>query len=157
SHVEEQAGLLRRQYFSLMKKWIARYATCGLGCSRRAAASLFGADWQGDSRWKLFFCGIDLAPFECGSDRDTVRAGLNIPRDAFVVGHVGRFSYQKNHRFLIDIGAEMARQVPRSRLMLIGDGPFRPEIEQRVGAAGLGDCTMFVGLRNDVPRLMMSA
>jgi glycosyltransferase involved in cell wall biosynthesis len=154
---EQQAGLLRRQYLSLMKTWIARHATVGLGCSRRAAASLFGADWQSDPRWKLFFCGIDLAPFERGSECDAVRDKLKFPRDAFIVGHVGRFSYQKNHRFLIDIGAELARQVPETRLLLIGDGPLRSEIEQQANAAGLAERIVFAGLRNDVPRLMTSA
>ncbi len=154
---EQQAGMFRRQYLSLMKKWIARHGTAGLGCSRRAATSLFGVDWQSDSRWKLFYCGIDLAPFERASERDVVRAEFGLPRDAFVVGHVGRFSYQKNHRFVVDIAAELARRLPEARLLLIGDGPLRPEIEAQARAAGLQDKVLFAGLRNDVPRLMMNA
>ncbi len=154
SHLDRQASLLRRRYLALMKHWIHRHATAGLGCSRRAAGCLFGADWQRDPRWKLFYCGIDLSPFLTGNDRDSVRGELHIPRDAFLAGHVGRFDYPKNHRFLVEIIQAAVRLRPQMRLLLIGDGPLRPEIEQQVDSAGLREHVFFAGLRRDVPRLL---
>jgi glycosyltransferase involved in cell wall biosynthesis len=151
---DQRAGVFRRRYLALMKHWIRQHATGGLGCSRRAAAALFGAAWERDPRWQLFFCGIDLAPFQADSERTAVRREFHVPDDVLLVGHVGRFDYQKNHKFLVEIIQEAVRQDRPVRLLAIGGGPLRSEIEQQVDAAGLRDHVIFAGLRRDVPRLM---
>ncbi len=110
---------------------------------------------KSDARWRILYCGIDLTPFSNSIDTVAVRAELNIPIDAFVLGHVGRFAEQKNHTFLVDIAAEVARLEPRMRLLLVGDGPLRPAIEQKIAQKGLADRVIFAGLRSDVPRLML--
>jgi len=71
-----------------------------------------------------------------------------------VIGHVGRCVEQKNHRFLIEIAAEVCRRDSAVRFLLVGDGPLRPRIEQQAAQAGLGERVIFAGLRDDVPALM---
>lgn len=154
---EIHAGIMRRLYLKLMKSWIHRYATKGLGCSQEAATDLFGAFWKADSRWQIFHCGIDPSPFQIAVDPVAVRAEFGIPKTAFVVGHIGRFSEQKNHRFLIDIFSEVVQRLPNAYLLLVGDGSLRPEIEQRVDQAKLADRVIFAGSRSDVPRLILGA
>jgi len=151
---EAQAGLPRKAYVSLMKRWIARYATGGIAVSRNAAVDLFGTDWQRRPQHWLLPCGIDLTPFTSPIDQRAIRAEFGVPADAFVIGHVGRFVEQKNHSFLIDIFAAVAKRQPNARLLLVGEGPLRPEIEARVARAGLTAQVIFAGGRNDVPRLM---
>lgn len=46
------------------------------------------------------------------STRDDVKRELGVPAESYVVGHVGRFSEQKNHLFLVDVFAEIARRRP---------------------------------------------
>jgi glycosyltransferase involved in cell wall biosynthesis len=157
SLLDDRSRVLRRAYLNLMKSWIHRHATLGLAVSRQAAVSLFGANWSGDPRWRISYCGIDLAPFRENVDRAAVRIELQIPEHAFVVGHVGRFDYQKNHKFLIEIFATLARRLPNARLLLIGEGPLRPAIEEQVAWAGLQERVIFAGPRPDVPRLMTAA
>lgn len=151
---EVNAGLLRRGYLTLMKRWIAQHATVGLAASRLAAADLFSPVWETDPRWQILYYGIDLTPFQGHINPVTVRAELNIPAEVFVIGHVGRFAEQKNHSFLVDIVTEVAKREPRTRLLLVGDGSLRPAIEQKVAQADLTDRVIFAGLRADVPRLM---
>jgi glycosyltransferase involved in cell wall biosynthesis len=146
--------VLRRAYLGLMKSWLHRHATLGLAVSRQAAVSLFGANWSGDRRWRISYCGIDLAPFRASTDRAAARSEFKIPERAFVVGHVGRFDYQKNHKFLIEVFTTLARRNPDARLLLIGEGPMRAAIEEQVGWAGLRDKVILAGPRPDVPRLM---
>ncbi|MBH8562372.1 glycosyltransferase family 1 protein [Nostoc sp. CENA67] len=154
---EAVAGLYRQLYLILMKRWITQYATLGLAASRKAAVNLFGSSWQTDKRWQTFCCSMDLLPFHNQTDRQAVRAELGIPPEAFVIGHVGRFEQQKNHQFLLDIVAEIAKQETKMHLLLIGDGLLRPDIEQKVIQMGLADRVIFTGLRPDVPRLMLGA
>jgi glycosyltransferase involved in cell wall biosynthesis len=149
------AGFLRRRYLATMKRWITRHATLGLAASRPAAASLFGPDWKADPRWRVLYCGVDLAPFGAEVDRAAVRAELGIPADAFVLGHVGRFMEPKNHVFLVDIAAEVARREPNMRLLLVGDGSLEPAIRRRAAEVGLEERVVFAGSRGDVPRLML--
>ncbi|BAZ54066.1 group 1 glycosyl transferase [Nostoc sp. NIES-4103] len=154
---EAVAGLYRQLYLILMKRWITQYATLGLAASRKAAVNLFGSSWQTDKRWQTFSYSIDLLPFHNQIDRQALRAELGIPPEAFVIGHVGRFEQQKNHQFLLDIVAEIAKQEPKMHLLLIGDGLLRPDIEQKAIQMGLADRVIFTGLRPDVPRLMLGA
>jgi glycosyltransferase involved in cell wall biosynthesis len=153
----QETGLYRRWYCSLMKSWIAHNATLGWGCSRQAVADLFGSQWQTDPRWQTLYYGIDLTPYEQVINPVTVRAELGIPRDAFVIGHVGRFHPQKNHRFLMEIAGEIAQREPQMRLLLVGEGYLQLNIYQQVIQMGLGDRVIFAGSRPDVPRLMLGA
>jgi glycosyltransferase involved in cell wall biosynthesis len=151
------ASMRRRAYTGLMRRWIDQHATIGLAASGRAASSLFGPRWEDDPRFRVLHCGIDLDPFSAVTDRAAVRAELGIPEDAFVVGHVGMFKEQKNHAFLIRIGAELAAREPNMRLLLVGDGPLRATIEQQVAHAGLSNFVILAGVRSDASRLMLGA
>lgn len=156
SSLEAKAGWYRRLYLALMKRWIARYATVGVGVSRKAVVNLFGSNWD-DPRWRVLYCGTDLTLFRDTVNPAFVREQLGIPADALIIGHVGRFVEVKNHTFLIDIMVEVARREPQAYLLLVGDGSLRATIEQKVAQAGLSDHVIFAGIRSDVPRLMLSA
>jgi glycosyltransferase involved in cell wall biosynthesis len=147
-------GLWRRAYVAISRHWLRRHATAHLACSRSAGVSLFGPLWPTDCRARVVHCGIDLAEFATPADGAAVRKELGLAPDAFVLGHVGRFFPQKNHRFLLDIAAEAARREPRVRLLLSGEGPLRAEIDAQAAALGLGDRVTTLGVRRDVPRLL---
>ena len=157
SRSDEKAGAARRIYLSAMKRWIDKHSTLGLAASRKAASALFGPGWQTDPRWRVLYYGVDPEPFQATVDPVAVRAELGIPKDAFVVGHVGSFREPKNHTFLVRVAAEVAKREPNMRLLLIGDGPLYPTIEQQVTDLGIADKVVFAGLRADIPRLMLGA
>jgi len=147
----------RQIYSQVMKQLIWRFATLGLAVSRPAAADLFGTNWEGDPRWRVLYYGIDLAPFRQAADSQALRFELGIPADAFVLGHVGRFTQEKNHTFLLDIAAEVCKREPKTYLLLVGDGPLRSDIAQKAQQIGLANRIIFAGLRSDVPHLMQGA
>lgn len=157
SALEANRGWHRHLYLTLMKSLIARYATIGLGCSQVANADLFGANWKSDPRWQLLYYGINLTPFQEPIDAVEVRSEFNLPADAFVIGHVGRFEAQKNHQFLLKIFALVARLVPQAYLLLVGEGVLKPKIKQLAFDLGIANRVIFAGSRPDVPRLMRGA
>lgn len=157
SHSDDGAGPARMAYLGLMKHLIRTNATAGLAASRKAAPALYGPDWESDPRWRLLYCGIDLEPFRQETDPARVRAELGIPSDAWVIGHVGRFHEAKNHSFLVEIAFEIAKREPRMRLLLVGDGPLRSQIEQKTAQLELTGKVIFTGVRADVPRLVSGA
>ncbi len=155
--IDRTCPSLRRMYFSAMDMLIRRFATHGIAVSRSAAASLFSNSWTEDKRWRLCPLGIDLHPFTLAMDAHAVRAELGIAQDSFVIGHVGRFAEQKNHRFLVEIAACLSRTEPRALFLLVGVGPLQPAIEALVRQRGLSTKFIFLGARDDVPRLMLGA
>lgn len=157
SPLEAKAGWRRRLYLAGMKTLINRNATLGLGCSHIANLDLFGHDREADFHSHILYYGIDLTPFQESIDTAKVRTELDIPADAFVVGHVGRFQEQKNHRFLLEIFAEVAKREPQSYLLLVGEGPLRSSIEQQAFQMGLRNRIIFAGSRPDVYKLMLGA
>lgn len=158
SHLDSstQVGWNRQFYTALMKAWISRYATTGLAASRLAAADLFSSVWETDPRWRTLYYGVDLKPFHTLVDI-SVRAEFGIPVNALVIGHVGRFEQQKNHQFLLEIAAEIVKREPKMRLLLVGEGSLRSEIEQKVSQLNLTDHVIFTGSRPDIARLMLGA
>jgi glycosyltransferase involved in cell wall biosynthesis len=112
----------------VMSWLIDRYATAGLGNARTSLQSLYGIDWQTDPRWRLMYLGIDLVPFEQSVDRMDVCQQYGLPATASIIGHVGRLTPAKNHRFIIDIAAEIERQCDNIWFVLAGDGPLYSEI-----------------------------
>jgi glycosyltransferase involved in cell wall biosynthesis len=154
---EAQASPQRRAYLALMRHWIDATATDGLAASGQAAVDLFGPGWEADARYRTLFCGVDLSPFAHPVCRDAVRTEFHIPQDAFVIGHVGRFTEQKNHAFLLDVAAEVVQRDANAHFLLVGEGELRPAMMARAAALGLGEHVIFAGSRADVSRLMRGA
>lgn len=89
--------------------------------------------------------GIDTEKFVFDRQvRDKIRAELKI-ENKFVVGHIGRFSYQKNHKFLIDIFNEIYKENSNAVLLLLGCGELEKQIREKVHALGLDKEVIFYG------------
>ncbi len=154
---DKTRSLMKRIYQRFAEFLVRKYATAGIGVSQQAAAALFGPDWPRDPRWRVMNYGLDFSPFYKSVDSSAVRAELNIPEQAFVVGHVGTFNNQKNHVFFVDVALEIIKRESEARFLLIGDGPLRSKIEEKVRRAGIKSHFLFTGIRTDVPRLLLGA
>jgi glycosyltransferase involved in cell wall biosynthesis len=149
-----EKGLIRKAYLALSEYWILRYATKGIACSQEAAADLFGTHWEGDSRWRIIPYGIPMDTFQPPIKKSEIRASFNIPENAFVIGHVGRFVDQKNHIFILKIMNEVIAREPNSYLLLVGEGSLRTSIQRQVENSELANQVVFTGSRPDVINLM---
>lgn len=146
---------VRRTYKRAMKELLLRNATWILGCSTAALESLYGPGATGrHANLAMLPYGIDIARFTPRPSRDAVERELGIPSGSRIAGHVGRFVWEKNHAFLIDVFAELARRDPAWRLVLVGDGPLHADIARAVAERGLESRVHFAGVRDDVPELM---
>jgi 1,2-diacylglycerol 3-alpha-glucosyltransferase len=89
--------------------------------------------------------GIDPL-FFAKSDRGSPRRRLEIPEDAFIVGHVGRLAPEKNLPFLVDAVARFLLQTPKARFLLVGEGPAREEMLDSLARQGLADRLHLLGV-----------
>ena len=130
------------------------YATNYMCCSELAGRWLFGDKTYDSGKVYLLNNAIDLDKFKYNESlRKEKRKGLNIKDDTLVIGHIGRFVAQKNHTFLIDIFNELHKKNPSSLLLLVGQGPLKEEIENKVKELELDDSVRFLGQRNDTNEL----
>ncbi|MCP4631412.1 MAG: glycosyltransferase [candidate division Zixibacteria bacterium] len=104
------------------------------------------------------FNGIDTDRFKPSEDiRKSVRNEFGYSDENVVISIVARLAPVKNHRFLIDAFSEVVRKHPEARLLIIGDGPLRPDLESQASSLNLNDKINFAGDRIDVPRLLTGA
>lgn len=124
-----------------------------LACSKEAAAYLFGNKFV--SMTKIVNNGIDVTSYKITDEvKTSYRNDLNINENDLVIGHVGRFSKVKNHEFIIIIFYELQKKISEAKLLLVGDGEERSNIEKIVKELRIETKVIFTGARNDIPQLL---
>jgi len=99
--------------------------------------------------------GLELEAYDVdAATRRRVRAELGLPDTAVVVGAINRLSPQKDPITLVRALAPVLRARPDARLLLVGDGPLRGDVEEAVRTSGVPDQVVLPGLRTDVPALL---
>ncbi|MCA9073547.1 MAG: glycosyltransferase family 4 protein [Planctomycetaceae bacterium] len=113
-----------------------------------------GAETGLRSTWEVIQNGVDLDIWNSPTpySRDNARTELNLPLDAVLAVCVGRLQRQKGQDLLLNAWQPISERFPNARLLLVGDGPDRDELE-----AVAGDRVTFVGQRNDVRNWMLAA
>lgn len=123
-----------------------RFSDYCLACSSDAARFLFP---HRDVR--IIKNAIEIKRFTFSSSaRARIRKELEIDDDCVVIGHTGRFVSPKNHFFLLDVFKIINEKLSNTRLLLIGDGPLRSEIEDTIRSNHLTDCCFLVGAKQNV-------
>lgn len=155
SHNTQSEGRFpSRAYKWYAGQLIGAASTHQYACSYAAAKWLFGKKAK---KAIVLKNGIELENFMFSREAGLkIREELNINQDALVLGHVGRFSPQKNHSFLLDVFTTTLDKLPHAVLILAGDGPLRKNIEEKVKEQKLTDKVKIVGVRDDVDQLMQA-
>ena len=122
------------------RRLIAKWATDYLACSKLAAEWMFPRKLVEDGKYLLVKNGIDGQRFLFDEDiRRDVRLELGLSDDQKLIGHIGRFSEQKNHAFLVNMFKIASDKDPNLRLLLIGNGELRDEIISKINEYGIAD------------------
>ena len=139
---------------NLLRPFSKVYANRYMCCSELAGRWLFGNEEYDKGNVYLLNNAIDLDKFKYNETvRKKKRKELGINDSTFVVGHIGRYVEQKNHRFLIDIFNEINKKEKDSILLLAGQGPLMDEMKEKVKNLGIEDKVKFLGQRNDASEL----
>lgn len=143
--IRSDKGVIGKIYALISKILIQHYANVQLACSKEAGEALYL-----NKEYQIVKNGIDINKFFFNENkRMQLREKLNISKETVVLGNVARFLEEKNHKFLIDIFYEYHKMNSNSKLLLIGDGPIREEIYNRVKNYHLENDVIFLGVRKD--------
>ena len=152
---EIKIGSARRILIAFNKILLSMSATHLFACSTEAGQWMFG-----DKPFTVINNAIDCNQFRFNMMiRADVRRKFGLD-NKFVLGHVGRFSHQKNHAFLLDVFNAVAQTEPDAVLLLIGDAvedrSYFDDAQRKVSRYRLEGRVKFMGMRSDVSALMQA-
>ena len=131
------------------RRQLPNVATHLFACSNAAGKWLF--EFAENKRIFVIPNAIDIGRFEYNKNaRERIRSSLSMKKDDIVLGHIGRFSYQKNHVFLLKLFLILVKKNPKYKLVMIGDGELKPEIIKYVIDNNLNEKVRFVPSCNNV-------
>lgn len=126
-----------------LKPFLNRELTHAISCSDLAEKWLF------TKKSILLPNGINIPKYQFNLEaRASYRAELGLENN-FVIGHIGYMDTEKNHMFLLSVFKKLLSVRPESKLVLIGDGRLRSEIEQYIETENLKDSVLVLGKRGD--------
>lgn len=141
---------LKGKLTRFLRRNLAKRTDLRIACSQIAAESVFGKKAADAGEVKIIPNAIDLEQFNYDrAKREEMRKELGVS-NKWVIGHVGRFHYAKNHLYLIRIFAEIVKQNDDAVLMLLGDGDDRGNAEAFVEELGLREKVLFMGNKKNV-------
>lgn len=149
NHSTAGKGETKKNIMKYMLRPFAKiYPTKLCACSKYAGKWIYGEN----AKFRVFNNAIDLEKYKFDPiKREELRQTLGI-KNKKVIGHIGRFCYQKNHELLIDIFHEVSKQRRDVVLLLIGEGELEQKIKEKVKTLGLEEKVLFLGRKNDAYR-----
>ena len=131
----------------LIKKYTTKRSAYRLACSDLAYSYLFSDSMSG--KW-FVPNGVEIDRFKFNEvERRIIRVQNNISKDNIVIGNVGRFSAQKNHRYFLDLAEKLDNKFV---FLLLGNGELKEEFIEKVKECGLEDKFRVVSAKTDVER-----
>jgi glycosyltransferase involved in cell wall biosynthesis len=92
---------------------------------------------------------VDTQRFHPDLSGSLFRRASAISSTTPLVGIVARLAPSRGHLTMVDAFAQVRAAIPGARLVIVGKGEFRPQVEQRIGELGLTDATLFTSYRED--------
>lgn len=140
NHTKSLKGILKHIMFG----YGPQYANIKFACSQKAGEYLFR-----QQPFEEIPNGISIDHFLFSQmQRSTFRKRLNLTNE-YVIGHVGRFTAEKNHAYLFEVFQKLHQQIPEAVLLLIGDGPLKKKMQSKAVAMGIDASVRFMGLQAD--------
>lgn len=147
-------GIKKKIEVAVLRYLNYHFANYYFACGNEAGKWLYEKKWMKNDRCFVMSNAMDVNNFRFDDKiRKEYRDKYNINDEEKVLIHIGRFSNEKNHEFLIDI----IESAPGCKLFLVGDGALRGKIEGEVSKRNLSDKVFFLGTRNDVNNLLSMA
>lgn len=155
SHVHSNGGdcsnivstIYNKTINSILRVFILKHSTKLLACSYKSGDLMYGKD----SHFEFFPNCIDTDKYKYDVVvRKSIREQLGIYDSTVVMMHVGRFSEEKNHKFLLKVFSCYHKRNANSVLLLLGEGPLKKETEEYSNYLQLGNSVRFLGYQSNV-------
>lgn len=158
SHNDDFHGknILRDMLFPVYKLLMKAAVTDYFTISEKSAEFMFPKSVYKKKRFTLVKNGIDARQYVYNEKtRNRIREELGV-QGKVVVGHIGRFVYQKNHDFILEVFSQFHKKRADSVLLLIGEGELLQAMQQKADDMGISDAVIFYGVTYDIPGMLQA-
>lgn len=148
-------GLLdvERWHDALLKRLAARHTDEIVIVSEPLRAFIASQTHRPEADLRLIVNGVDTTRFRPGPRTSALRQRTGIPAGATIIGNVARLQEVKNHELLIDAFSGLLSRVPDSHLVVVGEGPLRPDLTEQVKRLGLQERVHLIGMESDTAQI----
>lgn len=149
-------GPLANAVFCAAEKLAARYTTHFVVVAEALRQRYLQAGVGRPEQFSCIRSGFALEPFLAARNDLALRARWGLGPEHFVVGKIARLFKLKGHDDLLAAAVVVLQQQPQVRFLLVGDGPGRPRLQQKVRQLGLQGRVVFTGLvkPEQIPKLI---
>lgn len=147
-------GAVKELLHSIMKRFIPFLANTFFACSDYAGKWFYNKKIINGENFFIIKNGIEIDKFKFDLEvRNNKRKELGLNETDVVIGHVGRFNKQKNHKYLIEVFSKALLKNKNLKLVLVGIGPLEIEIRELIRKKGIEENSILLGKREDVSEL----
>lgn len=134
----------------IMQLPIRKQADFLFACSDKAGKWLYGEKAITQQNYYMIPNGVDLKRFKFDvNKRNQMRMTLGIKEDMMILGHIGRLSIPKNHKFLLNVFNQYHKINSNSKLLLVGDGELFDSIKQHINKLDINDAVIMTGSKQN--------
>lgn len=152
-----RGNLLERYAKKFFASGVNQVADYWFACSDKAAERLYGVDYNMYPHYYNIPNAIDSEKYRFNPNiRKNIRAQIGVKDDEFLCGHLGTFSAPKNHKFLVDVFAELVKQNPNAKLVCCGAGALMPVVKEQAKELGILEKIIFPGVVNNANDYLMA-
>jgi glycosyltransferase involved in cell wall biosynthesis len=137
-------------YFYFAGILVRKFATSILSNSKAAFSNLFPNNVNLSNRFKVILNGVDPQLIHSSKTKDECRLRFKIPKDSFVVGHVGRYDPAKNHKFIFSCAQKLLSREKKYLFVFCGKDTDSEEFKSEITKFGLIENCLCLGLREDL-------
>jgi len=138
-----QLDFWKKKIYALIEKFLAHKTDAFIAVSKKEAQEAFRLGYP-ESKIHLIYNGVHLN-YTSSKTRNEVRVELSLNSQDLVVGFVGRFSQQKAPDILLEAFARVAPAFSNAKLVMVGDGPLKESLANRIRILGLENRVIFPG------------
>lgn len=151
----ERYGRAVRRFYCMIEHILRGLTDVFICVSESEKEEALRLEFAVQERTKVIENGVDLERFRYSeADKSQFVEEFGLPGDVYVIGCVARLEAMKGHICLIQAFKSVVQKFPNSRLVLVGDGPDRKEIEEYISELELESKVILTGFRHDIPQLL---
>lgn len=148
-------GMWKKSWQVAFERYMVKHTALRIGVSQDIADIIRDRERVPDEKLMVVRNGVNAGRFRAGeAERASVRTELGVPEHTFLVGTLARLVEPKALHVMIEAISIASENLAGIRLIIVGDGPLRAELERRASDLKVGDRVTFTGARSDIPGLL---
>jgi len=145
----------RSKLLLALERWLAEVTDAWICVSHAEREALLTARVADARRVHVVWNGVDVERFATvGGQQREARRAISVPADAYLITTVCRLHRPRDFPTLLRAFRRVRDMMSRARLLIVGDGPLRAQVERTVADLALAEDVRLLGMRRDVPQIL---